>query len=78
MKVERHLDAADLVLRLDLEVFQQLRALATLLAIADPDKLPFADDPNPFVSVAKLIGSLCDRAYELMQAYAQSSTQEEA
>jgi hypothetical protein len=75
MKAERHLDAAELVLQLDLEVFQQLRALANLLVIADPDKLPFADDPNPFVSIAKLIGSLCDRAYELMQAYA---TQEEA
>jgi hypothetical protein len=78
MKAERHLDAAELVLRLDLEVFQPLNALANLLSIADPDKLPFADDPNPFVSVAKLIASLCDRAYELMQAYAQSPTQEEA
>jgi hypothetical protein len=78
MKAERHLDAAELVLRLDLEVFQQLRALATLLSIADPDKLSFADDPNPFVSIAKLIASLCDRAYELMQAYTQSPTQEEA
>jgi hypothetical protein len=78
MKAERHLDAAELMLRLDLEVFQPLNALANLLSIADPDKLPFADDPNPFVSVAKLIGSLCDRAYELMQAYAQSPTREEA
>jgi hypothetical protein len=78
MKAERHLDAAELVLRLDLEVFQQLRALANLLSIADPDKLPFADDPNPFISVGKLIASLCDRAYELMQAHMQSPTQEEA
>jgi hypothetical protein len=78
MKAERHLDTAELVLRLDLEVFQQLRALANLLSIADPDKLPFVDDPNPFVSIAKLISSLCDRAYELMQAHMQSLTQEEA
>jgi hypothetical protein len=78
MTGKQHLDAAELVLRLDLEVFQPLNALANLLSIADPDKLPFADDPNPFISVGKLIASLCDRAYELMQAYAQSPMQEEA